>query len=133
MDNLSEETLKQWREDFESWAYSMSFDENNKEGRDLALTIYLAACKKNHKEIDKLRAIITDVHKSCLCTRNTFGFDYHQEHEHLGKPKTGGRWLTPVDLIEARIGFEWKYEKPEGVCRSWKELSFTKEKQKEKI
>lgn len=77
-------------------------------------------------ENKKLQQLITDIYGSCLCTRaKTKGFDHHENHPKLGKPN-GGRWLTPCDLIENRIGFEWKYEKPEGCCNSWKELTFNK-------
>lgn len=78
------------------------------------------------KENLKLQSLITDIYGACLCSRGrTKGFDHHETHQKLGKP-TEGRWLTPCDLIELRIGFEWKYEKPTGCCNSWKELTFNK-------
>jgi hypothetical protein len=38
------------------------------------------------------------VQNHCLCTRNIKGFDYHEKHQILGKPKSGSRWLVPFDL-----------------------------------
>ena len=39
----------------------------------------------------------------CICSRNTYGFDYSEEHIKLGKPKSGVRWLTPLDIIEKAL------------------------------
>lgn len=39
----------------------------------------------------------------CLCTRNTYGFDYAEIHDKLGKPKVGARWLTPSDLVNKAV------------------------------
>lgn len=49
-------------------------------------------------EIDDLLKTIRQMSDSCLCSRNTVGFDYGEIHPKLGKPKAGARWLTPVDL-----------------------------------
>ena len=47
----------------------------------------------------------------CLCTRNTYGFDYSEIHPHLGKPGPGKRWLTPNDVINDGLA---KLPKEEG-------------------
>lgn len=69
--------------------------------------------------------LIQAMYESCLCERfKTKGFDYGEIHPKKGRPNIGSRWNTPEVLAENWIGFEWKYEKPEGACNSWKELKF---------
>lgn len=86
---------------------------------------------KEHEEyILKLETLIKDMSDHCLCERSTKGFDYHQIHSKMGKSKNG-RWLTPNDLLENRIGFVWTYEKQGGCCNSWKNYKFKFLKQKE--
>lgn len=70
----------------------------------------------------KLESLVMDMAKSCLCERQTEGFNYHETHKKLGKGS--GRWKTPNDLLDSRIGFEWRYEKPEGCSNSWKFYKF---------
>jgi hypothetical protein len=48
-----------------------------------------------------LRLGMQEAVKHCLCTRDTFGFDYREPHAKLGPPRLGSRWLTPTDLFEA--------------------------------
>jgi hypothetical protein len=43
------------------------------------------------------------VNDFCLCKRNTFGFDYHEEHPVQGLPESGSRWLTPRDRIKQSL------------------------------
>jgi len=74
--------------------------------------------------LEKYEKVIRYCHKACLCERfETYGFDYHEKHPTLGN-KGGIRSNTPKKYIEDMIGFEWAYEKPEGVCKSWKEFKF---------
>jgi len=77
-----------------------------------------------HSLINKYEEIIEYTSNACLCDRNTPGFDYNQKHPNLGK--TTGRFKTPKDFIEDSVGFEWRYEKPVGVCKSWKKLNLIK-------
>lgn len=37
---------------------------------------------------------------TCLCTRNTHGFDYGEIHPNLGKCGVGQRWSQPHEQIE---------------------------------
>jgi len=104
-----------------------------------ALEYCLGKINHQQKEIDKLQAdlalareglhkyayLIQYIYDTCLCERfKTKGFDYHENHPKRDKGNGGSRPATPIDKIEQIIGFEWKYEKPEGVCKSWKELKF---------
>ena len=43
------------------------------------------------------------VNEFCLCKRNTYGFDYHEDHPVQGLPKSGSRWLTPRDRIKSDL------------------------------
>lgn len=85
-----------------------------------------ATIRELKKLIVKYEDLIQYTYDACLCERfKTYGFDYHEEHPVLGN-KGGTRSNTPRACIEGTIGFEWKYEKPEGACRSWRELKFKK-------
>ncbi len=74
--------------------------------------------------ITRYENLLQDIYDICLCDRNTKGFDYHEKHPRREKDNGGSRPFTPRDLIENRIGFDWKYEKPSGTCKSWKRLRF---------
>lgn len=74
------------------------------------------------KYITKLENLVSSISESCLCERNTYGFDYHENHPRLGK--TSGRWKTPRSLIDDSIGFKWKYKDKEKPGDSWKEYNF---------
>lgn len=50
------------------------------------------------KSCDKLVEALENVEKACLCTRQTYGFDYSDNHEYIGKAGGGKRWNTP-DVI----------------------------------
>lgn len=68
---------------------------------------YLAAQTEAAKREAVLVEALQTAEQPCLCKRNTEGFDYHEEHLMLGKPKSGSRWLTPRDIITqalAQIG-----------------------------
>ena len=39
------------------------------------------------------------VGKACLCTRNTPGFEYSQNHKRLGKAGAGQRWVEPREKV----------------------------------
>lgn len=81
------------------------------------------------KLVLKYENLLEDINNACLCERfKTKGFDYGQKHRLLGPPDMGARWNTPKALIEGRIGFDWIYEKPEGVCNSHKQLKLSKYK-----
>ncbi len=55
-------------------------------------------------EVKASRSCIQAMRKQCLCSRfTTKGFDYGEEHKHLGKPKQGSRWLTPTDLADVYL------------------------------
>lgn len=54
-------------------------------------------------EIQMLRGVLDEIKDHCVCERDTYGFDYHETHKKLGKPKSGARWLTPIDIIELRL------------------------------
>lgn len=77
-----------------------------------------------NEEIVRYEKLIQNIYDACVCERMTSGFDYGESHPLLGMPSTGARWNTPKDMIESSVGFDWMYEKPSGVCRSWKELKF---------
>lgn len=47
--------------------------------------------------VNELREALKHTNEFCLCKRNTYGFDYHEDHPVMGKPKSGSRWLTPRD------------------------------------
>ena len=51
----------------------------------------------------RLLEALETAQKHCLCTRNTPGFDYHEEHKKLGMPKSGARWWTPSDVVKQAI------------------------------
>lgn len=53
--------------------------------------------------IEEMRVDLETISKHCICKRNTFGFDYHEDHLYLGKPKSGSRWLTPFDIIKSTL------------------------------
>lgn len=48
--------------------------------------------------VKELREALKHTNEFCLCKRNTYGFDYHEDHPVMGKPKSGRRWLTPRDF-----------------------------------
>lgn len=53
-------------------------------------------------EIKILNTALQRIENSCLCERfKTDGFDYGEDHKKLGKPSSGCRWLTPLDIIQA--------------------------------
>lgn len=68
---------------------------------------HLVDCAKSHGAIldgvavapaaDKL---LEQLRNTCICDRNTYGFDYGETHPKLGKPGPGKRWLTPTDIID---------------------------------
>ena len=45
--------------------------------------------------------LLKRIHKTCLCTDATRGFDYGENHKRLGTAGPGKRWLTPRDLIQS--------------------------------
>lgn len=53
--------------------------------------------------IGELKIDLETISEHCICKRNTFGFDYHEDHLYLGKPKSGSRWLTPFDIIKSTL------------------------------
>ncbi len=74
-------------------------------------------------ENEKLRKSISYIYDTCLCERfTTKGFDYHEQHPKRESNNGSSRPNTPCDFLENVFGYEWKYEKPKGVCKSWKEL-----------
>lgn len=52
------------------------------------------------KVVNEFREALKHTNEFCLCKRNTYGFDYHEDHPVMGKPKGGARWLTPRDYIK---------------------------------
>lgn len=56
--------------------------------------------QKLEKAVELMRSAIDHTNEFCICKRNTYGFDYHEEHPIMGKPKSGSRWLTPRDFIK---------------------------------
>lgn len=67
---------------------------------------YDTAMKRNRESpsvgssATKMVEVLKQIQDHCLCTRNTYGFDYGEKHPHLGKPAAGKRWLTPVDIAK---------------------------------
>ena len=62
---------------------------------------FLAGAKARDEQflavVNELREALKHTNEFCLCKRNTYGFDYHEDHPVMGKPKSGSRWLTPRD------------------------------------
>lgn len=55
-------------------------------------------------KLEKAKETIKKMDQHCLCQRFvTFGFDYGEIHERLGKPKAGARWHAPSDISTATI------------------------------
>jgi len=78
-------------------------------------------------EIEKYEHIIQYIYDTCLCERfATEGFDYNEKHPNREKKNSGKRPATPRDIIESKIGFEWKYDDNVKPYKSWKELKFNK-------
>ena len=78
-----------------------------------------------NKEIEKRNEVIQYCYDACLCERfHTYGFDYDETHPNpkIGNRGCGRRANTPKVFIDNVIGFDWEYEEPEGVCKSWKVL-----------
>lgn len=81
------------------------------------------------EKINKYEKVIQYCYDACLCERFiTKGFNYHETHPKLGN-KGGTRSKTPTVYIEDVIGFDWEYENPKGVCKSWKALRLKKKDQ----
>ena len=68
---------------------------------------YLAGAKVRDVQwlevVSELREALKHTNEFCLCKRNTYGFDYHEDHPVMGKPKSGSRWLTPRDYNKDAI------------------------------
>jgi hypothetical protein len=94
---ISEKEIVTLKEELEEWKrkfriIAVEHPEKMQRERDLL--------KEVNKELVKA---IDHTSEFCVCKRNTFGFDYHEDHPTMGKPKSGSRWLTPKDFIKETL------------------------------
>lgn len=73
--------------------------------------------------IKKLENLILHCYDACLCKRETYGFDYGENHRTLGREK-GSRFTTPKNMIKSTIGSEWVYKHPTKPGQSTERLNF---------
>ena len=93
---------KEW--EYQQGALFLKKDQIYDLRKNLAEYFYRKGHSQDAKTITALLDIIEDMQDAikhtndfCLCTRNTVGFDYHEDHKVQGKPKSGSRWITPRD------------------------------------